>query len=118
MRISDWSSDVCSSDLSGAQAGDAWLGSRVDGAGFGLTAAVSDKGRVREAGLRIQERVALDGGDAPAGGGEHRVAGGGVPFHGRAEARVEVSVPGRDEAEFQRAADRLPLRNQIGRAHV
>ena len=39
-----------------------------------------------------------------AGAEEHRLAGGGVPFHGAAEPGVEVGLAGGDEAELERGA--------------
>src|SRR5947209_3160205 len=46
---------------------------------------------VFEARLAVSERGAVETEDKAAGGFEHRLAGGGVPFHRRAEARVEIS---------------------------
>ncbi len=40
----------------------------------------------------------------PSRAAQHRVAGGGVPFHRAPEARVEVGLAGRDEAELERRA--------------
>src|SRR5260370_41768666 len=46
----------------------------------------------------------------PAGGFDHRLAGGGVPFHRRAETRVEIRVARRDHAEFKGAAADMPFK--------
>src|SRR5690348_14733874 len=67
-------------------------------------AAPGEKAVVFEAGLAVGERRAVERRDMAAGGFEHRLAGGGVPFHRRAEARIEVALAGGDQAEFERAA--------------
>src|SRR5579863_2029381 len=69
---------------------------------------------VLEAGLAVAEPGAVEGFDAAAGGFEDRLAGGGVPFHRRAEARVEVALAGGDQAEFEGAAAQPPLPHRVG----
>src|SRR5271166_5976145 len=70
-------------------------------------AAPGEEAVVLEAGLAVGERGAAQGLDAAAGGFENGLAGRGIPFHRRAEARVEIALAGRDDAEFQRAAATL-----------
>ena len=61
--------------------------------------------RVFEAGFAVAERQPGFGvAHAAAGGFQHRLGGGGVPFHGAAEARVEIGGALGDAAEFQRRA--------------
>src|SRR5690606_6587466 len=62
------------------------------GAASGASGSARDEGRVREAGRAVEERRAVARGDPAARGGEHGVAGRGVPLHGAAEARVEVGL--------------------------
>src|SRR6266581_3765926 len=59
---------------------------------------------VLEPGLAVSERSAREVEDMAAGGFEHRLAGGGVPLHCRAEARVEIRLARGEHAEFERAA--------------
>ena len=68
------------------------------------SAAPGEKAVVLEAGLAVGKRLASKGLDAAAGGFEDRLAGCGVPFHRRAETRVEVGFAGGDDAEFKGAA--------------
>src|SRR5215470_6332578 len=44
--------------------------------------------------------------DAPARRDYDRMAGGGIPFHGAAEPRIEIGDAFRDEAELERATGR------------
>src|SRR3546814_4931822 len=103
MRISDWSSDVCSSDLVPA-----WLGDRdaIDDPGDGV-AVGADFGVERAVGIASQ-RGALAlvsfGGDHGFGGG--RIGRG--PFNRRGAA---------DQIDAQVAGVAAPV-DQIGRAHV
>src|SRR5215472_8173361 len=73
----------------------------IDGS---ASAAPGEKAVVFEAGLAIGKRFAIKGLDAAAGGFEDRLAGCGVPFHRRAETRVEVGFAGRDHTKFKGAA--------------
>jgi hypothetical protein len=57
--------------------------------------------------VAVGERGAGQGLDAAAGGFENGLTGCGVPLHRRAKARVEVTLAGGDDAEFQRAAATL-----------
>src|SRR5581483_7412049 len=68
-----------------------------------------EKPLVLEARLAVGERGAVERGDRAAGGFEHRLAGGGVPLHRRAEARVEIGLAGGEHAEFEGAAADAPL---------
>src|SRR5580704_2299053 len=54
--------------------------------------------------LAVMQRAAFHPHHRAAGGFEDRLAGGGVPFHRRAVARVEVGLARREHAEFERAA--------------
>src|SRR5215831_11160791 len=76
-------------------------------------AAPGEEAVVLEAGLAVGERGAVQCFDPPAGGFEDGLAGRGVPFHRRAEARVEVGLAGGDDAEFERAAAALALAHRI-----
>jgi len=60
---------------------------------------------VPEPRLVIAEIRAVGIGHAAARRQQHRMPGGGVPFHGRAQTRVKIRLSRRDEAEFQRTAD-------------
>ena len=62
--------------------------------------------RIAEAtrGVAVAERCAVERRDGAAGREQHGMTGGGVPFHGRAEARVDVGGAAGDGAEFQRRA--------------
>src|SRR6185436_12336817 len=62
---------------------------------------------VFEAGFAVGEWKARQGFDPATSGFENGLPGGGIPFHRRAEARVEVALAGGDDAEFQRAAAAL-----------
>src|SRR5260370_4748681 len=59
---------------------------------------------VLEAGLAVLQRRAVETENMPAGRFEHRLAGGGIPFHRGAEARVEIGLAGGEHAEFEGAA--------------
>src|ERR1700730_15868519 len=71
------------------------------------SAAPGEKAVVLEAGFSIGERGACQRFDAAAGGLEYSLPGSGVPLHRRAETRVEVSLTGGDDAEFQGTATAL-----------
>src|SRR3546814_6720576 len=79
MRISDWSSDVCSSDLGAALAAG---GAECDGAGRrGRAAAGGRLGRSGAAGARAGEHRTAggdDGGGLAGAGGPRPAAGGGA----------------------------------------
>src|SRR3546814_17967366 len=72
MRISDWSSDVCSSDLSGAVAGvvNVILNDRLEGFRVGARAGISDRGDVSERQLEAAAGFSF------AGGRGHFIVGG------------------------------------------
>src|SRR6202012_1055292 len=59
---------------------------------------------IEEFRLAIAQGRAVEQGDAAAGRFDDRLAGCCVPFHGRAEAWIEISRSFGDEAEFRRAA--------------
>src|SRR5437899_8854625 len=59
---------------------------------------------VLEPELAIGERLAVETEDMAAGGFEHRLASGSIPFHRRAETRIEVGLCRREHAEFEGAA--------------
>src|SRR3546814_9945116 len=110
MRISDWSSDVCSSDLVGILAGaaggirDADPGEEVDGLGHGGGApgAAMDADRLRDL---VADRI--DGVQA-----RHRL----LEDHGDV---VATNSPKRLVVERGEIADRAVLAaKEIGRAHV
>src|SRR5665811_1779501 len=61
--------------------------------------------------IRDREARALRVHHMAARGLEHGLAGRGVPFHGRAEARIDVRVAARDLEEFNRGARARPLGN-------
>src|ERR1700694_432802 len=63
-----------------------------------------EKAVVLQPGLAVAERRAREAENMAAGGFEHRLAGGGVPFHRRAETRVEIGLAGGEHAEFEGAA--------------
>src|SRR5258708_33303526 len=65
--------------------------------------------RIAEPVLAVAEGGAVERRHAAAGGEENGVAGGGVPFHRRAEARVEVGFAGGGQDELDRAAATWPL---------
>src|SRR5437773_1341840 len=67
---------------------------------------------VLEPGLAVAERPAGQVEDLAAGGFEHRLAGGGVPFHRRAEARVEIRFARGEHAEFEGAAAFQPFEHR------
>src|SRR6266496_1037350 len=64
---------------------------------------------VLEPGLAVAKWLAGHVEDVAAGGFEHRLAGGGVPLHRRAEARVEIRLAPRQNAEFEGAAAFQPF---------
>src|SRR6516162_9212701 len=68
---------------------------------------------VFKAGLAISERSTGQRLDPAAGRFENGLAGRGVPLHRRAKARVEVGLPGGDDAEFERAAATFALAYRI-----
>ena len=70
-------------------------------------AAPGEEAIVFKAGFAVSERGARQRFDAATGSLEHGLPGGGVPLHRRAETRVEVSLTGGDDAEFQGAATTL-----------
>ena len=76
-------------------------------------ASPGEKAVVLETGLAVGERFAGQGLDAAAGGFENGLAGRGVPLHRRAEARVEIGLTGRDDAEFQCTPAFLALAHRI-----
>ena len=53
----------------------------------------------------VAQPMAVQARDLAAGGLEHRLARGGIPFRGGSEARIEIGVAFRHQAEFERAAD-------------
>ena len=70
---------------------------------FVLTqSAPSDEVRVAQRVLGVAQGGAVFGGDPPARGAKDRMAGGGVPFHGRAEARIDVGLARGQQTELQR----------------
>ncbi|KDX38553.1 hypothetical protein AC96_5203 [Escherichia coli 2-156-04_S4_C2] len=60
--------------------------------------------RVVQAGLAVAQRHAVEVAHFATGGAQDRVAGGDVPFHGAAQAWVEVGLPRRQQAQLQRRA--------------
>src|SRR5581483_9346580 len=62
--------------------------------------------------LAVGERAAFYADDTAAGGFEDRLAGRGVPFHRRAEARIEVGLARCQHAEFERAAAADPFEDR------
>src|SRR5271163_2321074 len=74
-----------------------------------------EKAIVLEAGLAVDERGPGEGFDPAARRFEDGLPGGCVPFHRRAEARVEVGFARGDHAEFERAAAFLALAHRIAR---
>src|SRR6185437_12911791 len=78
----------------------------------GRVAAPGEEGVVFEVVLAVGERAALDAHDRTASGFEDRLTGGGVPFHRRAEARVEIGLTRRQHAEFKRAAAADPFEDR------
>ena len=65
--------------------------------------------RVFEAILPIGERLALESFDATAGSFQDRLARRGVPFHGTAEAGIDVCLGAGKQAELKRRACRYPI---------
>src|SRR5690625_2189941 len=47
----------------------------------------------------------------PAGGVQHRMAGGRIPFHGPAETRIEIRLARSQQAEFERGTGGAELRD-------
>src|SRR5438046_3389875 len=74
--------------------------------------APGEKTVVFEPGLAVREAIAGEVKDMAAGGFEHRLAGGGVPLHRRAEARVEIGIARREHAKFEGAAAFPALRDR------
>src|SRR5436305_10939740 len=68
---------------------------------------------VCEAGLAVGERLAVKTEDMAAGGFQHRLTGAGVPFHRRAETRVEIRLSRGEDAEFERAAADMPFEDRL-----
>src|SRR4029079_8420070 len=68
--------------------------------------APSDETCVAQAtlGLAVTELAAVGGDHRAACREQHGMAGGGVPFHGRAEARIDIGIAARDLQELQRGA--------------
>ena len=54
--------------------------------------------------LIVLQRTIIQSDDLSASGGDHRVCGSRIPFGGRAEARIQVSLALGQQAEFQRTA--------------
>src|SRR3954447_8702977 len=75
--------------------------------------APGEKAVVLEAGLAVGKRCAIEAEDITAGGFEHRLAGAGVPFHRRTEARVEIGLAGGQHAEFQSAAADIAFEDRL-----
>src|SRR5215470_14699158 len=73
------------------------------------SAAPGEKAVVLEAGLAVRERGAVQCFDPAAGGFEDRLASRSIPFHRRAEARVEVGLARCDDAEFESTAATLAV---------
>src|SRR5580692_1547067 len=71
------------------------------------SAAPGEKAVVFKAGFSVGERGACQRFDAASSGLENSLPGSGVPLHRRAETRVEVSLTGGDDAEFQGTATAL-----------
>src|SRR3546814_9199978 len=94
MRISDWSSDVCSSDLNG------------------IAAVVA--GAVGDIGLEFGRRAAPGGGRIWKAGGKRRIAGERIVH--RSTKRLDDGEIGQlgPAADVEAFADRI----EIGRAHV
>src|SRR5689334_1562844 len=67
-----------------------------------LSLSPGDEVAVAEAGLAVDEGLAFEAGDGTTGGSEHGVAGSRVPFHGGADARVDVGGAAGHEAELER----------------
>src|SRR3954447_12902797 len=65
-----------------------------------------DEAAVEEGGLAIPERLAVWPVDQAARGQQHRMARRRVPLAGRRNSRIDVSLPLRDDAEFERRSDR------------
>src|SRR5438045_7321694 len=79
----------------------------------GRRGAPGEEAVVFEAGLAVGERLAVKTEDMAAGGFQHRLAGAGVPFHRRPEARIEIRVSRGQDAEFERAAADLPFKDRL-----
>src|SRR6185437_8474247 len=75
----------------------------------GIQGPARDEERVAEIRLAVGERLTARGEHLAASGCQHRVSGGRVPFHGGAQARIEVGLAGSDQAELQRGADGHPV---------
>src|SRR6185503_7845274 len=68
-----------------------------------------DEMRVAEARLAIDQRLAVGRHDLAARRLEHALAGGGIPFVGRAEAWIDIGLALGDQAELERRARLLAL---------
>src|SRR3546814_10285504 len=110
MRISDWSSDVCSSDLH--------AGSRRAGLKRGSGSGKAARGRRTVAAMRRtpgQRRVTVMARIARHKGAHYRAAP--LAKHIKYLERDGVSRDGRDASMFDARTDRAD-RAEIGRAHV
>src|SRR6185437_15330899 len=74
-----------------------------------LRAAACNEIRIEETRLAIAQGLAVERHRAAARRPEDRLAGGGIPFHGVAEARVIIRLARGEQAEFDGAAGDAPL---------
>src|SRR5258708_25280407 len=76
-------------------------------------AAPGNEAGILEAALAVAKPAAVELGHAAAGGLDDGVTRRGVPFHGAAEARIEIGLAGGQDAEFDGAAGALDLAHPV-----
>src|SRR5208282_4674034 len=75
--------------------------------------APGDEIAVSIVGLAVAHGAAVEVGDGAAGGQQHGMARGGVPFHGRRQPRIDVGTAFGDHAELEGGAGGRKIRDPV-----